>query len=109
VKKDGSAVYVMVKEKERWKYGEWKDIVLKSIRATPKTTVSVLGPSDEVLEYQPTVVPKTTFRQQSDGLHIRAMHAQRIYNARKWPNRVVLKITNVEPTLTPPVWSQCGL
>jgi alpha-L-fucosidase len=102
-KKDGSAVYAMVKEKERWKYGEWKDIVLKSVRATPKTTVTVLGQNDEVLEYQPTVVPKTTFRQENDGLHIRAMHAQRIYNDRKWPNPVVLKLTNVEPALTPPV------
>jgi alpha-L-fucosidase len=102
-KKDGSAVYVMVKEKDRWKYGEWKDIVLKSVRATPRTTVSVLGQNDEVLEYQPAVLPKTAFRQEGDGLHIRAMHAQRIYNDRKWPNPVVLKLTNVEPALTPPV------
>jgi alpha-L-fucosidase len=102
-KKDGSAVYVAVKEKERWKYGEWKEIVLKSVRATPNTTVSVLGQSDEVLEYQPAVVPKTSWRQEKDGLHIRAMHAQRIYNDRKWPNPVVLKLTGVEPALTPPV------
>jgi alpha-L-fucosidase len=102
-KKDGSAVYVMVKGQERWKYGEWKDIVLQSVRATPKTTVSVLGQNDEVLEYQPNVVPKTTFRQERDGLHIRAMHAQRIYNDRKWPSPIVLKLTNVEPSLTPPV------
>jgi alpha-L-fucosidase len=102
-KKDGSAVYVIVKEPERWRYGTWKDIVLRSVRATPKTTVSVLGQNDEVLEYQPDVVPKTTWKQAPDGLYIRAMHAQRIYNDRKWPNPIVLKLTNVEPALSPPV------
>jgi alpha-L-fucosidase len=102
-KKDDSAVYVIVKEKERWKYGEWKDISLRSIRATPKTTISVLGQSDEVLEYQPNVIPKTTWKQEGDVLRVRAMHAQRIYNDRKWPNPVVLKLTNVEPALNPPV------
>jgi alpha-L-fucosidase len=104
-KKDGSAVYVIVKEMDRWRYGTWKDIVLKSVRATSKTTISVLGQNDEVLEYQPAVVPKTTWKQNSDGLHIRAMHAQRIYNDRKWPNPIVLKLTNVEPAMTPPAVS----
>lgn len=101
-RKYNSAVYVLVKENERWKYGEWKDIVLRSIRATAQTAVTVLGQSDETLEYQPGVVPKTTWKQSDDGLHIRAMHAQRLYNDRKWPNPVVLKLTNVEPAFTPP-------
>jgi alpha-L-fucosidase len=55
-----------------------------------------------VLEYRPEVTPQTTWQQKSDGLHIRAMHAQRLYNNRQWPNPVVLKITNVERALTPP-------
>lgn len=100
--KDGSAVYAILKQRERWKYGEWKDIVLKSVRSTPKTVVSVLGQNGEVLEYQPNVVPKTTWSQKPDGLHIRAMRAQRIYNDRKWPNPVVLEITNAEPAFRPP-------
>ena len=101
-KKDASAVYVFVKEKERWKYGEWKDILLRSVRATDRTEVSVLGQNDKVLEYQPKVVPKTTWKQEPGGLRIRAMHAQRIYNDRKWPNPIVLKITNAEAALKPP-------
>lgn len=101
-KKDEETVYVMVKEKERWKYGEWKDIVLRSVRATEATKVSVLGQNDKVLEYRPEVIPQTTWKQESDGLHIRAMRAQRIYNDRKWPNPVTLKITHVQPALTPP-------
>ena len=30
------------------------------------------------------------------------MRAQRLYNDRKWPNPVVLKLTHVEPALVPP-------
>ncbi len=101
-KKNEDTVYVIVKEKERWKYGAWKDIALRSVRATPRTTVSVLGQSDRVLEYQPNVAPKTTWKQEGDTLRIRAMRAMRIYNDRKWPNPVVLKVTHAEPALTPP-------
>lgn len=99
---EGETLYVIVKPKERWKYGQWKDITLRSVKSTPNTTASVLSQNDEVLEYQPGVVPKTTWKQDAKGLHIRAMRAQRIYNDRKWPNPVVIKLTNVQPALTPP-------
>ncbi len=101
-KKDEDTLYVFVKEQERWKYGEWKEIVLTSVRATERTEASVLGQNDKVLEYQFEVVPKTTWRQATDGLHLRAMRAQRLYNDRKWPNPVVLKLTHVRPAVTPP-------
>jgi alpha-L-fucosidase len=101
-KKDTDTLFAIVKEKDRWKYGEWKDLVLRSVRATAQTQVSVLSQNDQVLEYQPDVVPKTTWKQEADGLHIRAMRAQRIYNDRKWPNPVVLKLTRVQPALVPP-------
>lgn len=101
-KKDENTVYVFAVTPERWPYGAWRDITLKSVRATAKTTASVLSQNDRVLEYQPDVKPVTTWRQDSDGLHIRAMRAQRLYNDRKWPNPVVLKLTNVEPALLPP-------
>jgi alpha-L-fucosidase len=101
-KKNTDTVYVFVKEKERWKYGEWKDLVLKSVRATAETQVRVLGQNERVLEYQPAVVPKTTWSQATDGLHIRAMHAQRLNDIRKWPNPIVLELTHVQPALKPP-------
>jgi alpha-L-fucosidase len=101
--KDANTVYVMVKGAERWKYGEWKDIALKSVRATDKTRISVLGQNDRVLEYQPNVKPQSTFRQDGDTLHLRAMHAQRLYNNRQWPNPIVIKLENVMPALQPPV------
>jgi alpha-L-fucosidase len=103
-KKDENTVYVIVRfpPERRWQYGEWKDIVLQSVRATPQTQISVLGQNDKVIEYQDGVVPKTTWRQEPDGLHVRAMRAQRLYNDRKWPNPVVLKITHCEPGIGQP-------
>ena len=65
---------------------------LHSVRATDQTKVSVLGQSGKVLEYQPKVTPETTWRQESDGLHIRAMRAQRLYNNREWPDPVCLRL-----------------
>jgi len=96
-KKNEDTVFALVRGKERWKYGEWKEMVLRSVRATDKTQVRVLGQNDEVLEYQPKIVPKTTWKQEADGLHIRAMHAQRLADNREWPDPIVLEITSVRP------------
>lgn len=101
-KKDENTLYAMVDSAQPWKLGEWKDFTLHSVKATAKTEVSVLGQSGEVLEYQPTVTPKAEFRMESDGLHIRAMRAQRLQDNHQWPNPVVMKITNVEPSFVPP-------
>ena len=101
-KKDDNTLYVMVKEPVAWKFGEWKEIVLRSVKTSPDSRVTVLGQNDQVVEYQPDVVPKTTWSQDAKGLHIRAMRAQRLYTDRKWPNPVVLKVTRVTPALSPP-------
>jgi alpha-L-fucosidase len=101
-RKDEDTLYAIVKTRERWPYGTWRELVIKSARASRDTEVSVLGQSDQVLEYQPNVFPKTTWKQQPDGLHVRAMRAQRLQNNRRWPNPVVLKLTHVKPALAPP-------
>jgi alpha-L-fucosidase len=95
-RKDTDTVYAIVKGKERWKWGEWKDLVLKSVRMTPETEVSVLGQNDKSLEYQLNAVPKTTWEQKPDGLHIHAMRTQRLDDTRSWPNPVVLRLTHVQ-------------
>ncbi len=66
-KKDSSALYAIVDPATPWKMGDWKDVVLHSVKATAKTEVSVLGANGEVLEYAPKVTPKTTFRMEADG------------------------------------------
>jgi alpha-L-fucosidase len=101
-KKDEDTVYAIVKSKEPWPFGVMRDVVLKSVKASANTRITALGQNGRVVEYQPGVKPAPTFEQKTDGLHIRAMQAQRMYTNRRWPDPVVLKITNVKPALTPP-------
>ncbi|MDF7808614.1 alpha-L-fucosidase [Pontiellaceae bacterium B12219] len=96
--KDGKSVYVFLTEytdKKRWKYGERKEIVLKELKATKDTAISVLGQNSKVLEYQKKVNPESIFEQTDEGLQISVMRAQRIYNNKAWPNTVVVKLDNV--------------
>jgi len=93
--KDTNTVYAII-TKTNWPKGERKTFTLKSVRATDRTEVEILGQSGRVLEYQPKVNPKATWTQDENGLHITAMRAQRIYNNTKWPNPVVIKITHAQ-------------
>jgi alpha-L-fucosidase len=101
-RKDASTVYAFLTKMSPWRLGEAKTVTLRSVRATPGTQVTVLGQSDEIVEYRPEAKPKTTWKQAAAGLEITAYRAQRLYTDRRWPNPLVLKITNVEPGLTPP-------
>ena len=100
--KDSDTVYAAVTRTD-WPWGTTKTFTLKSVKATADTVVSVLGQNDEVLEYREDVEPRTTFEQTPDGLRVTAWRAQRLYNDRRWPNPVVLKITHAEAGLEPPV------
>jgi alpha-L-fucosidase len=95
-KKSEDTVYAIVTKAGTWTLGEMRSITLRSVKATPETTVSVLGQTGEVLEYRPDVDPRPRWRQQADGLHITVTMAQRLYNDRKWPNPVALKITHAQ-------------
>ncbi len=100
--KNEDTVYAVVKQQPRWVRGQWRDFVLKSVQATPQSVVSVLGQNDRVLEYRPEVNPKPTLKQEADGLHVRAMFTHRLQDNSRWPNPIVLKITNVKPAFAPP-------
>jgi alpha-L-fucosidase len=100
--KGADTVYAIVKQvPELWTRGSWKEVVLKSVLATEHTQVSVVGQNGRVLEYRPQVTPTPSFRQETDGLHIRAMFTHRLQDNSRWPNPIVLKITNVRPALSP--------
>jgi alpha-L-fucosidase len=99
---EGNVVYAFLTQMSPWRLGDKKTVTLRSVKATAATRVSVLGQSDEIVEYRPGVVPKTAWKQDEEGLHITAYRAQRLYTDRRWPNPVVLKITNVEPGMSPP-------
>ena len=99
-KKD--AVYAIVESDQPWPRATWKEFTLHSVRATDKTEVSVLGQSDEVVEYHAEIKPKSTWHQEKDGLHVRVMQTQRLQDNFRWPNPAVIKITNAEAAFTPP-------
>ena len=77
---------------------EHRAFLLRHVRATDETVVSILGQNDEVLEYKESI-PTTRWQQTEEGLLVSAMRAQRIYNDRTWANPVVLKIANPEMEL----------
>lgn len=77
--------------------GEWRTINVQSVRASNQTEIAVLGQSGTVLEYQPEVIPETRWEQSDDWLKITYCRAQRLYNNRKWPNPLALKITHAQP------------
>src|SRR5262249_32187069 len=95
-------VYAFLTKMQPWKLGEPKTITLRSLKSTPQTKVSVLGQSDEIVEYRPSVTPKTTWTQDAQGLHITAYRAQRLYTDRSWPDPLVLKIENADQAMIPP-------
>ncbi len=106
--KNEDTVYTFITHQEHWRLGEAKTITLRSVRAAPQTTASVLGQSDEIVEYKPDIKPKTTWTQDGSGLHITVYRAQRLYTDRSWPNPLVVKLTHVEPALHPPQVSTTG-
>jgi alpha-L-fucosidase len=100
-KKDEDTVYAFL-TRTPWAMGERKSFTLKSVRLGEAGRVAVLGHDGKILEYRPDVDPAPTWRQDKDGLHVSVMMGQRLYNDRKWPNPVVLKMTGATPALSPP-------
>jgi len=98
--KNGDTVYAIVIDE--WKYGQPKTLTLKSVAATEKTEISVLGQTGEILEYRPQVNPRASFEQTPVGLKVTAWKAHRLYTNNQWPNPVVIKLTNVRSGVTPP-------
>lgn len=93
--KSDNAVYAIVTGIP-WPKGERKVLGLRHVRATDATEVEILGQSGNVLEYLPQVNPKAGWTQENGTLHISAMHAQRLYNNNRWPNPIVVRISNAE-------------
>ena len=79
-----------------WEWATWRDFVLKSVHATAATEIEVVGQTGDNRCWS-TNSCKATWTQQADGLHIRAMFAQRLYTDCKWPNPIVIRITHAEP------------
>jgi alpha-L-fucosidase len=94
--KDTSTVYAFVPGGKDWKYGERKDIVLRTLQGNEHTKVSILGYNSELVEYKEGFDAGIYVQSTPVGLLISAVNGQRFYTDRKWPNPVVIKIENVQ-------------
>lgn len=102
-KPEEKTLYAILTRIKDWTRGERKEFVIKSAKTTKSTRVEVLGQSGKLVEYQPQTDATTYFEQHEDGIHISCVRAQRLYNNHKWHNPIVLKLSDVEPALEPPV------
>jgi alpha-L-fucosidase len=92
--REEQTVFAFVLE-DQWELGERKTYSLKSLRALDNPEISVLGHGGKILEYHPEADPSPTLTPISGGIEISVMRAQRIYNDRKWPNPLVIKLEGV--------------
>ncbi|MCL3779007.1 alpha-L-fucosidase [Prolixibacteraceae bacterium JC049] len=97
--KDSNTIYAYI-TKIDWERGDRKKFLLKSVKATANTKISVVGQNDLVCEYQ-YIIPTSKYNQSKAGLEISVVRAQRIYNANDWDNPIVVKLENVEPAMEP--------
>jgi alpha-L-fucosidase len=94
--KDENTAYVFITGQKNWFKGFRRNFLLKNMKVTAKTTASVLGQNDLVVEYWPENRPTTRFIQHKDLLEISVSRAQRLYNNKIWHNPIVVKLTNIE-------------
>jgi alpha-L-fucosidase len=88
--------FILRSSPDDWKYGERKNFVLHNILGSDKTTVEILGYKAELVEYKQNFDAKTYVSASPLGLTISAVNGQRFYTNNKWPNAVVLKISNAK-------------
>ena len=105
----GRDVYAYLTKVGVWERGTRKSFVLGSVKATKDTEVLVVGQSGLTIagrEMNKDIKGRAS--QEEDGLHISVVQAYRPYSNNKWANPVVVKVTNVEPALVPPVFATLG-
>lgn len=91
-----NVVYTFITGQTDWFKGYRRNFLINHLKATEKTTISVLGQNDLVVEYWPENNPQSTFTQHTNALEISIARAQRLYNNKVWPNPIVVKLTQVE-------------
>src|SRR5690606_3106452 len=97
-KDNRTTLYAIVTNAQDWREGTRKHFTLRSVRAPSNTKISVLGQNSEIIEYRDDDV-SCRYTQTAEGLEVSVVKAQRIYDDHRWPNPVVIKLENIEPTI----------
>lgn len=99
-KREATDVYVYISPKGHWPIGEERSFILRSVRTTKDSEISLLG---QAMEIPGVPNPPIGFTQEAGQLQIQCTRWHQIYDNGRWPNPAVLKITRAEPTLHSPV------
>ena len=99
--KNENTVYVYITGEPDWTFGDRKKFLLRSVKATPETKISVLGQTGKIIEYQPQKDGMSYFHQTANGLEFDVARDQRMYTNYEWPNPIVVKLENVLPAFIP--------
>ncbi len=94
--RDGKSIYAFLTKQGLWPRGERRSFRLERLEAKRGASVAVLGQNDIVVEYKPDNDPTPTLKRTEKGIEISVVRAQRLYNNHKWPNPIVVKLTNVK-------------
>jgi alpha-L-fucosidase len=101
VEENGSStLYAFLTGGDVWPLGQRRDLRLTSVRVGHSTTVQVLGQAGDLVAGDGGAA--VDWSQEKDGLHLRVARLQRLYNNRRWPNPVVLRITEAQIGRIPP-------
>ena len=97
-KKNG-ALYAFLTGGGVWPLRQRRGFALQSVRAGAGSQVRVLGQADYAAVADGAAVQ---WRQGEGGLQISVARTQRLYNNRRWPNPVVIEITEAQLGQVPP-------
>lgn len=98
---DKKTVYAIVTNTHDWKEGQRKSFLLRSVKGMPGTSVSVLGQSSLLQEYNPGKDVSCKWNITDSGLLVSVVKAQRIADDHQWPHPVVIKVEQIEPAIQP--------
>ncbi|MBN2583240.1 MAG: alpha-L-fucosidase [Planctomycetes bacterium] len=102
--KDGKYVYAFLTKftdddprgNTQWGRLARKEVLLKQLKATSTTEIRVLGQEHRIERFTSRHDIGFRFKQTDDGLEVSVVRAQRLYNNRRWPNAVVVRLEDVE-------------
>ena len=98
-KNEDDTVYAIVENDTPWPCRERREFSLMSVRSSDQTTVHLLGQADDAVLADRAAIE---WSQEEEHLKIDAARVQRLYNNKRWPNPIVLKITHAQLGLIPP-------
>jgi len=91
--KDQKSVFAFVNA-PYWYHMQERAFFIRSLRGSEKTSVSILGQNDEMMEYLVSRSPKTIISVNDEGIFLNVVKAQRLNKT--WSNPLVIKLENVQ-------------